>query len=459
MISDSESDFRIFDRILILGTAILLSLNIFPGRFVIWVVLGVLIFLFIRMGLVTLLAALSLSGLFLLALIKQKLVMSASLLVLIQTFLTILLIYSKTIFKTSNSLNSNSLKNYRIWIIFLYILILVQYLLGPRTSYSDFLIQYFLLYASYYIITGFLVVRFGIKLDQLLLPSVFFLCLMYPLINISIIDLPKIMLSNMQAQVYGLRMIKGYGAIGHDRIAAQTILLICLSFVTSQYKNKILPEIFIGIILALPIIWFGYSRQSLIGTFFGVFLIFIKTAFQKRFTGFKTQQKYLILLFIIIAVYLSFSWISTEIDTNISSRYAKFGILKTNDESSYTRLSLWKLSWKYIQENPIFGYGLGGFGKLYARGKRGWPHNWFLESWIEYGIFGLIIFIIGAFYLINSFLKNNNKYIACWSILGLFWLFVVQVSSNIPENSPIFFFITIAALSSDTSYDKKLYQK
>lgn len=69
---------------------------------------------------------------------------------------------------------------------------------------------------------------------------------------------------------------------------------------------------------------------------------------------------------------------------------------------------------KLITDNKfdsMFGYGLGSFGVLYSgHDGRAYPHNVFLEIWIEAGFFGLAVFLS---FLWMIFTKNLNgvKYI------------------------------------------------
>ncbi len=68
------------------------------------------------------------------------------------------------------------------------------------------------------------------------------------------------------------------------------------------------------------------------------------------------------------------------------------------EKSSVSRLSLWQTGWKGVKESPIFGLGLTGFANSWPRlntdpgltDAHNFPHNIFLDLWIETGFLGLI---------------------------------------------------------------------
>ncbi|MCX6797573.1 MAG: O-antigen ligase family protein [Candidatus Doudnabacteria bacterium] len=70
------------------------------------------------------------------------------------------------------------------------------------------------------------------------------------------------------------------------------------------------------------------------------------------------------------------------------------------EKSAVSRLSLWNTGVKAIKEAPIVGLGLTGFAKQWPRlntdpnlDSHNFPHNIFLDLWVETGIIGLISLI------------------------------------------------------------------
>ncbi len=89
------------------------------------------------------------------------------------------------------------------------------------------------------------------------------------------------------------------------------------------------------------------------------------------------------------------------------------------EKSAVSRLSLWTTGTKAIKESPLTGLGLTGFSKNWERlntdpgltDTHNFPHNIFLDFWVETGILGLISFIgIAAFGIYRGF-KNRQDLI------------------------------------------------
>ena len=71
------------------------------------------------------------------------------------------------------------------------------------------------------------------------------------------------------------------------------------------------------------------------------------------------------------------------------------------EQSASSRLILWHSGWEAIKTSPVLGLGLDGFGNNYRQyipenlllDTHNYPHNIFLDVWVETGILGLISFI------------------------------------------------------------------
>ena len=69
------------------------------------------------------------------------------------------------------------------------------------------------------------------------------------------------------------------------------------------------------------------------------------------------------------------------------------------EKSAVSRFSLWHTGWKSITESPLTGLGLTGFARAWpvlntdpglASASHNFPHNIFLDFWVETGLLGLI---------------------------------------------------------------------
>lgn len=81
-------------------------------------------------------------------------------------------------------------------------------------------------------------------------------------------------------------------------------------------------------------------------------------------------------------------------------------------KSVNVRLEQLDFGLKLVTDNSFdstFGYGLGSFGLLYSGQEgRAYPHNVFLEIWIEAGLFGLFIFLAFLWMIFTKNLKGIN---------------------------------------------------
>lgn len=88
------------------------------------------------------------------------------------------------------------------------------------------------------------------------------------------------------------------------------------------------------------------------------------------------------------------------------------------EKSAVSRFSLWDTGLKAIKESPITGIGLTGFSRQWTTlntdpnlDTHNYPHNIFLDFWVETGLLGLISFIGIAFIFIYNGLKNRQNLI------------------------------------------------
>ncbi len=83
------------------------------------------------------------------------------------------------------------------------------------------------------------------------------------------------------------------------------------------------------------------------------------------------------------------------------------------EKSSVSRLSLWQTAGKMIKDSPVLGKGLYGFPTNFAKyntdpnlTELNYPHNIFLNFWVETGLLGLISFLV----IVLVSLKQAWKY-------------------------------------------------
>lgn len=91
-------------------------------------------------------------------------------------------------------------------------------------------------------------------------------------------------------------------------------------------------------------------------------------------------------------------------------------LLTFQDTSGDVRIALWQGTFRLIKNHPIFGAGLGGFPYLYEQYKEAkhveislYPHNIFLNFWVETGILGLIALI----WIVINYFREGFKNLSC----------------------------------------------
>jgi len=85
-----------------------------------------------------------------------------------------------------------------------------------------------------------------------------------------------------------------------------------------------------------------------------------------------------------------------------ASRRLAVSVITGSDTSTDVRLALWQGTWSLLKDRPIVGAGLAGFPVVYDQYRLArhtellqYPHNIFLNVWVELGLLGLLVFLWG----------------------------------------------------------------
>jgi putative inorganic carbon (hco3(-)) transporter len=124
------------------------------------------------------------------------------------------------------------------------------------------------------------------------------------------------------------------------------------------------------------------------------------------------------------------------------------------DKATLSRFSLWKTSWSMIENSPILGQGLYSFKTLYndynldsLTEAYNYPHNIFLNFWVETGLLGLLSFLAICAYLAWYGLKDARNLYNLGLLLFLVALLVHgQFDHPYLKNDLALYFWLIAAL-------------
>jgi len=96
-------------------------------------------------------------------------------------------------------------------------------------------------------------------------------------------------------------------------------------------------------------------------------------------------------------------------------------------KSAYSRVLYMKFSIDKINQQPIWGYGIGSFGFEYNNiDEKDYPHNIFLEVWFELGIVPLLLFLL-FFYTVYRHILSVKCY---WCMVIYFYFFLNILKSD-----------------------------
>lgn len=138
-------------------------------------------------------------------------------------------------------------------------------------------------------------------------------------------------------------------------------------------------------------------------------------------------------------------------------------VLTFSDVSGEVRLAIWEGTINLLRENPITGSGLASFPEIYAQYKLDrhvelilYPHNIFLNFWVETGILGLVysIALVGAV-LQKTFKKpfvKNNVFFACMAFATILIYGLVDVPF-FKNDLSIHFLVMIALILTNKKSD------
>lgn len=229
-------------------------------------------------------------------------------------------------------------------------------------------------------------------------------------------------------------------------------MLVCGLFI---YEKKILLKIvFVTMFLIntytlIKVDTFGSYLAVLIGLIFTIILIaLIKTDLKK--------------LLLSVAMFVLFLLLSLTINLKtdlLNNNFNKLGSdiekIATNapdvENAGSLRIKLWKHSFKYIKERPIFGYGPEGTYYSFYEDDMGYdrPHNEYIQCALFMGIPAAIFYIAGLIILFIHCMKNRKQLPSCAIISGIavFAYCISAFFGNSMFYTTPFFFMLLSMLS------------
>ena len=134
---------------------------------------------------------------------------------------------------------------------------------------------------------------------------------------------------------------------------------------------------------------------------------------------------------------------------------------REEDISISQREELWKMGLSFIEENPVFGIGIGNFRTMAPND----PHNSYIQIASELGIVGFLIWMvflcsgwINLFLLKRNMKKRDFIYYAAMGIeISLIAYCVQSLTSGIGHREIVYFFIAIGIAIQRIKHGEKIH--
>ncbi len=217
------------------------------------------------------------------------------------------------------------------------------------------------------------------------------------------------------------------------------------------YEQKIYIKVIYAILFCINLYTlikvdtFGSYLAVLFGVIFALILMIIS----------KKEKSFIFSAAIIVSMFVLISIIANSQTQILRENFNVFGEdvekIATNaedvDDAGSYRIKLWKHSWKYIKEKPLFGYGPEGtYYTWLFEDDMGYdrPHNEYIQCALFMGIPAAVFYITG---LILLFIHNieNRKQLPDYAIISGIAVFAYCISAffgnSMYYTTPYFFIV------------------
>jgi len=236
---------------------------------------------------------------------------------------------------------------------------------------------------------------------------------------------------NLLADSKQLEML-GRGSIGTGRIGGVTALIAIFYFLRSKgAKRKML--FFMAAVIGLATLILSGTRGALIALAVACVPVFL-------FVRSGSFAKQVISTAVMFAVVFFLIQLTPEA---VASRWSELSSVHSVAEMD--RIPIIERALAMVADAPVYGNGIGSYFERYAT----WPHNIFIEMLVEFGVVGLLWFIV--FLLMTclkaiAFIRNplypntQRNFVVLLVCCLLFFLIEAQFSLDIPGNCPVWLF-------------------
>lgn len=210
-------------------------------------------------------------------------------------------------------------------------------------------------------------------------------------------------------------------------------IMLLLNYKSSQYfpwifSNKKINRVYYIVILSLSgyIILFDCGTRGAIIAFItaGFFILYKRLSKGQRIVFSITF--FILIIFIYVFLDSIITLIITQFSQGDVKALAKLSMMTEAGDASNGRDDLYSIAYELIQTNPILGYGVGYYENI----TQTYVHQLFLESLLEWGIIGTIIFFLPILRLILVTKKEKTKFRYDFNILILTISFIPLLFSQ-----------------------------
>ncbi len=196
-------------------------------------------------------------------------------------------------------------------------------------------------------------------------------------------------------------------------------------------------------VLNLIILYYTATRGAILGLIGGLTLALILVVLFHPIKKFKLISASLLgLIVILISGFLLFKDSPFIKHSPVLSRFSNISFQENTTQS---RLVIWKMSWQGFKEKPVLGWGLENFNLIFNKyfepilwKQEPWfdrAHNVFLDRLTTNGLFGLLaylsLFVFALYYLWFSRQKDSSESIILTSMFAAYFFHNLFVFDNL----------------------------
>ena len=204
------------------------------------------------------------------------------------------------------------------------------------------------------------------------------------------------------------------------------VIAVLIGFGLMLYADRALLAV--GVVTsALNMIMLMVNHS--LGCILAVVIVIMVTSAAVLIGDVDRRRRLLIILGVAIVFFILAWLLSENIRDEFSVLYKDAGSILAGDakgSEGHNRIKIWRRTWGYITEKPLFGYGCEGMSeRLYIGTGISNPHNELLTYAAYYGIPAAIAYLIGVTSVFANYLRRKNKAeagqkIACIAAAGYF---------------------------------------